>query len=263
MDHAHKENDLLEKNWGDGAKPYDGDALCKLEPAIKPGLPGAMHFECDSHVNPSLLVDNWTAMNKAQGVTYIENCTVTGFIKESGTISAIKTSNGTVEADAFVLATGALGPILAKELGHKLHIQPGKGYSITTSRPERCPETPMIFHDHRVAVTPFKEAYRIGSTMEFSGYDTNLNPKRLKLLESGASHYLHEPRGEKTLSEWYGWRPMNSTGIPTICRSSNHSNMLMAVGHSMLGTSMGPATGKLIMEIVTGQEPHVDAAPYA
>jgi D-amino-acid dehydrogenase len=263
MGHAEKEAALLKTHWDIPTTIYDGAGLCKLEPALKAGLAGAVHFETDAHVNPSRLMTHWRALNEQQGVEYREQCRVSDFVIEGGRIKSVKTSSGEVDADAVVLATGALGPVLGKILGEKLHIQPGKGYSITTNRPSRCAEIPMIFHDHRVAVTPFQETYRLGSTMEFNGYNTELNEKRIELLKTGASHYLDEPLGDSALSRWYGWRPMSASGIPRIGKGRSVKNAYVAAGHSMLGTSMGPATGKLIAELITGQEPHLDPQPYS
>src|SRR5260370_18486584 len=96
-------------------------------------------------------------------------------------------------ADAFVVATGAWTALLNHALGCRIPIEPGKGYSLTMARPSRCPQIPMIFMEHKVAVTPLQSGYRLGSTMEFAGYDATLNRTRLELLRSGAQPYLREP----------------------------------------------------------------------
>src|SRR5205823_5030715 len=133
-----------------------------------------------------------------------------------------------------------------------------KGYSITMRRPDPCPAVPLIFEETRVAVTPMRSGYRLGSTMEFAGYDTSLNRARLDLLRDGARPYLQEPFGEPVLEEWYGWRPMTSDGKPLIGRSPALDNVVLAAGHNMLGMAMGPATGRLVAELLGGEEPHVD-----
>jgi D-amino-acid dehydrogenase len=120
----------------------------------------------------------------------------------------------------------------------------------------------MIFMEHKVAVTPLRSGYRLGSTMEFAGYDATLSRKRLELLRSGARPYLHEPYCEPVEEEWYGWRPMTPDGKPVIDRAPGMSNVYIAAGHNMLGLSMAPATGKLIAEMVSGTEPHVDPTPF-
>ncbi|MCA9045883.1 MAG: FAD-dependent oxidoreductase, partial [Planctomycetaceae bacterium] len=157
---------------------------------------------------------------------------------------------------------GSWTPFLNKELGCSIPIQPGKGYSITMARPARCPRYPMILEECHVAITPFHEGYRVGSTMEFAGYDTSLNPRRLSYLRTGASQYLHEPTAEPVEEEWYGWRPMTWDGKPYIDRSPRFENVWVAAGHNMLGISMGPSTGKLIAELLDGTPTHIDISPF-
>ena len=120
----------------------------------------------------------------------------------------------------------------------------------------------MIFPQHRVAMTPMQSGYRLGSTMEFSGYDTSINRRRIELLKKGAEPNLSEPYGDYVEEEWYGWRPMIYHGIPIIDTSPRMDNVLVATGHNMLGLSMGPATGKLVSELVAGKPTHVSAKPY-
>ena len=115
----------------------------------------------------------------------------------------------------------------------------------------------------RVGVTPMPSGYRLGSTMEFAGYDSTLRRERLDLLRAGASHYLREPTAEPVEEEWWGWRPMVYDGKPIIDRSPAFDNVLIAAGHGMLGLSMAPATGKLVAELSGGATPHIDPGPYA
>ena len=99
--------------------------------------------------------------------------------------------------------------------------------------------------------------------MEFAGYDTTLNRRRLGLLREGARPYLHEPECEPVEEEWYGWRPMTYDSRPIIDRSPALANVVIAAGHNMLGLSMAPVTGKLVAELLGGLTPHLDPAPYA
>ena len=103
-----------------------------------------------------------------------------------------------------------------------------------------------------MAVTPFQSGYRLGSTMEFAGYDESIRPERLQLLKDGATGYLREPYCEPVLEEWFGWRPMTYDSLPIIDRSPKYENVMIAAGHNMLGLSMAPATGKLVAELVGG-----------
>ena len=175
----------------------------------------------------------------------------------------VETTQGNLQADVFVVASGAWTPMLREHLGCTVPIQPGKGYSITMPRPKICPQIPLIFPEHRVAVTPMNSGYRLGSIMEFAGYDESIKPQRLQLLRSGAEQYLLEPYCEPELETWYGWRPMTYDSLPVIDASPKWGNVWIAAGHNMLGLSMAPVTGRLIKELINGEPTHLDVAPYS
>jgi D-amino-acid dehydrogenase len=263
MDHYAETDRLLRESFAMPARRFDGDAVVSLEPALKPGLAGGWLYEGDAHLRPDRLMAEWRRVLEGRGVTVRENCHVKGFVRARGWARAVATEQGDLGADAFVLATGAWTPLLNRHLGCRIPIQPGKGYSITMPRPARCPTIPLIFEEHRVAVTPMQSGYRLGSTMEFAGYDSTLNRERLELLKDAARQYLHEPYCEPVEEEWFGWRPMTFDGKPILDRSPARSNVLIAAGHNMLGLSMAPATGKLVAELLSGQKPHLDPTPYS
>ena len=258
---------MLREEFGVGAAPYSGSDALKLEPALKPGIAGAWHYEGDCHLRPDKLMAELRSRLASRGVEFIESTSVSGF--ESGGRGATHVRGAgqhgatvTVAADHFVVATGAMTPFLNKHLGVRVPIQPGKGYSITMPKPARVPLHPVIFDDSHVAVTPMETGYRIGSTMEFVGYNTAINPKRLGLLTDAAEKYLHDPSGGAAVEEWFGWRPMTWDGRPIIDRSPAHRNVWIAAGHSMLGLSLATGTGRLIAELLGGGDTHVDPSPF-
>lgn len=206
---------------------------------------------------------SWRRVLQKAGVELRERCEVKGFQRHGQRATGIVTPTGPLTADAFVVAAGALTPLLATELGCRIPIQPGKGYSITMRRPARCPVLPLIFLETHVAVTPHADGYRLGSMMEFAGYDPVVDPRRLQLLRDGASPYLHEPYCEPVEEQWCGWRPMTYDSVPIIDRSPIMNNVMIAAGHNMLGLSMSPATGRLVAELLSGTPPHIDPAPYS
>lgn len=254
---------LLREHFQLGAQRIGADELCDFEPALKPGLAGAWFYQNDAHLRPDRLMAGWRQVLQRLGVDIIENLHVDGFVTSDGAAVAVRTRSGEWAADAFVVATGAWTPLLERQLGSTIPIQPGKGYSITMARPARCPRRPVLFPEHRVGVTPMKSAYRLGSTMEFAGYDPSLRRRRLELLRRGAEPYLVEPWADPVEEEWFGWRPMTYDGMPIIDRSPAMGNVFIAAGHNMLGLSMSPATGKLVAELLTGQPPHIDPLPYS
>ncbi len=260
--HYAETDHLLSQSFARPARRFDGDALQKLEPALKPGsVSGGYLYDCDAQLRPDVLMTELRKLLTNRGVRFAEQAEMTGFTCEGGHAVAVTTSKGDFRAESFLVATGAWTPLLQSHLGGKLPILPGKGYSITLKRPEVCPTFPMIFEEHRVAISPFASGFRIGSTMEFTGYDDTLNRSRLQLLRDGASHYLNDTDAP-AFEEWWGWRPMTYDGLPIIDRSKLHPNVLIAAGHGMLGLSMATGTGKLVQELLTGEPPHVDALAY-
>jgi D-amino-acid dehydrogenase len=253
----------LRQHFGLNATSYNSQQLTELEPALKPGLAGGFHYTSDAHLHPDKLMTSWRKLLCERGVEIHEHCDFLGFTRHDYHATAVRTSKGEITADGFVIAAGAWTPLLNLELGCKIPIQPGKGYSLTMPRPDRCPRIPLIFEEHRVAVTPMQSGYRLGSIMEFAGYDMSLNPRRLELLRSGAIHYLHEPTCDPIVEEWCGLRPMTYDSKPIIGRSPVVENVYLAAGHNMLGLSMAPATGKLIAEMLNHETPHIAPDPYS
>ncbi|MEM9701237.1 MAG: FAD-dependent oxidoreductase, partial [Planctomycetota bacterium] len=177
-----------------------------------------------------------------------------------------------------------------RALGVQVPVAPGKGYSLTLHLeehgidPAAVPHVPMLLPEVRVAVTPHvggsgsngkprPAALRLGSVMEFAGYDPSIARKRLALLTRGASKFLNvpsePPRDDHPAGDnrWAGWRPMTPDGVPLIGpapggRDGRADNLYVAAGHNMLGLSMAPSTGRLIAEMVTNAAPHLDPTLY-
>jgi D-amino-acid dehydrogenase len=253
---------LMSETFHCPARRLDPDELLELEPALKPGLAGGWYYHDDAHLRPDKLMSAWHRLLESNGATTRAQCGLKGFEGRNGHVKSAMTAQGELTADVFILATGAWTPLLNEQLGCRIPIQPGKGYSLTMPRPSVCPQLPLIFPETRVAVTPFQSGYRLGSTMEFAGYDESLRPERLQLLKDGAAPYLREPYCEPVQEQWYGWRPMTYDSLPIIDRSPKYDNVFIAAGHNMLGLSMAPATGKLVAELVSGSTPHIDPTPY-
>lgn len=262
FDAYSKTNDLLAKEFHLPAEKWDRRELCEKEPALRDDLAGGWFYADDAHVRPDLLMRSLKSLLISRGVEIQEQCEFQGFGGDGSAVQSARCGGRDLRADAFVVAAGAWTPMLEQHLRCRIPIQPGKGYSLTMARPAVCPSIPMIFPETRVAVTPFADGYRLGSTMEFTGYDTTINRSRLQLLRDGAAPFLREPYCDPVEEEWWGWRPMTYDSLPIIDRSPLAANVFIAAGHSMLGLTLGAATGRLITELVTGQQPHVDIRPF-
>ena len=98
--------------------------------------------------------------------------------------------------------------------------------------------------------------------MEFSGFDEQLNARRLAALERGAAEYLLEPVGAQVRERWYGWRPMSCDDIPIIGAVPGRRGLWLATGHGMMGMGMSAGTAQLVADLVCGRAPAIDPAPY-
>ena len=263
FEHYATTDRLLREQFGVPAERYDAAEVVALEPALRAdAVSGGYLYRSDAQLRPDVLMRELRRVLDRLGVEVREDCELTGFAHAGPTATAARTTRGDIPASAFVVAAGAWVPLLNRHLGCRIPIVPGKGYSVTMPRPTVCPAYPMIFEEHRVAVSPFRSGFRIGSTMEFAGYDATLNRGRLGLLRDAAKLYLRDPGTGPAAEEWWGWRPMVYDGLPVIDRSPSYGNVLVAAGHGMLGLSMAPATGRLVAELLTGRPPHVDPAAY-
>ncbi|MFZ5657800.1 MAG: NAD(P)/FAD-dependent oxidoreductase, partial [Pseudomonadota bacterium] len=142
-------------------------------------------------------------------------------------------------------------------------VQPGKGYSITYDAPALAPRRPLVLRERSVCVTAWASGFRLGSTMEFSGFDASLNARRLAALERGAAEYLHVPAGPAARERWYGWRPMCVDDVPILGPVPQHDGLWLATGHGMMGMGMSAGTGQLLADLMTGRAPAIDPAPYS
>jgi D-amino-acid dehydrogenase len=248
---------------GIAAVPLRGDEVEAMEPALLPGVAGGILHADDAQLRPDLLVDGLARRVRECGGTIEAGAAVEDFDCASERIETVRTSRGTFSGERIVMALGAWTPQLAAKLDLKVPIQPGKGYSITMSRPEPCPRRALVLHEPSVCVTAWTSGFRLGSTMEFSGYDERLNHTRLDALRRGASAYLRAPVGAELREEWWGWRPMSVDEVPLIGPVHRWNNLLLATGHGMLGVSMSAATAELVASLLADERSVLDAAAYA
>jgi D-amino-acid dehydrogenase len=267
-----KAAEFTQREFGIGPNRVAGDDLLQIEPALRPGLAGGWHWMTDSHLRPDRLMTALRKLLEGRGVAIQEGVQVNDIEVAAGRAAAIETTSGRMTAELFIVAAGAESPAFARRLGCKLPIQPGKGYSITMPRPQNAPKVPLIFEEYHVAVTPWPSGLRIGSTMEFAGYDRTINRRRIDLFKRAAAEYLvgqtstsgsPSANGEPTIEEWYGWRPMTYDDLPCIGTAPKAQNVVIATGHGMIGVASGSATGKLAAELAIGSTPHLDAGPFS
>jgi D-amino-acid dehydrogenase len=250
------------KPFGLDAVPLIGDELLRIEPALREDIYGAWFHKGDSHLRPDRLLPAWRQVLQKMGTLIEENCRVENLVTGNSRIQRAQTTNGDYSADEYVLAAGAWTPQIARRLKLNIPVQAGKGYSLTMARPPLCPKIPCYFYEKSVVATPWKSGFRLGGTMEFSGFNSDIDARRIQNLISAANEYLKEPMGKTAVEQWVGMRPMVYDDLPIIDRAPNQHNLMVATGHGMSGISMATSTGKLVAEMIIGHRPHIDPAAY-
>lgn len=273
MDAFAAQDEMLRDEYGIAARRIEGTDLAKFEPALREGLAGAYHYADDASIRPDALTANWAKWLTAAGVRFEENRRVRSVRSIGDRVAAVVTDVGEITADHYVFATGAWSARLEADLDCPIPVEPAKGYSMTIPRPGIVPRHPMVFSEHRVAVTPFDDGFRVGSMMELAGFDTSVPPRRIRQLAESAGCYLRElselneefkePVGHPVHETWYGWRPLTWDSLPIIGRLPRRRNAVLATGHHMLGMTMAPATGRLVAELVSDEVPHIDPTPFS
>ncbi|MCP4974692.1 MAG: FAD-dependent oxidoreductase [Maribacter sp.] len=252
------------KHLGLEVEMLNKQQLNVIEPNAKIDAMGAIHYECDGHMTPTEFMPKMISFLKGTGVTINANEEVLDIDSINNKIQQVITSKGVYKADEVVLAAGSWSGILAKKLKLKLPLQAGKGYRINLERPTGI-TIPAILMEAKVAVTPMKGFTRLAGTMEFSGINTTIRKERVEAIASAAQYFYPEielTSGEKAGAQ-SGLRPVSPDGLPYIGKSNSIANLTFATGHAMMGWSLGPATGKLVTEIIDGKKTSMNISPFA
>lgn len=254
-----RETAHLANKIGIEAHLLSAEEVQKLEPDVKVKVRGGVYFPGDGHLTPQALVSQLITFLKVRGVTFQTQTTVEDFIIESERIKLIKTSKGEFYFDEVVIAAGSWSGLLAAKLDLSLPMQAGKGYSFTLQKVKKNIRIPSIFLEARVAITPMGNTLRFGGTMEISGVDHTISMNRVKGIVDSIPRYYPDMKVAMPMKEnvWHGLRPCSPDGLPYIGRSKKIRNLILATGHSMMGVSLGPGTGKLISEIVNQENPSI------
>ncbi len=244
------------------AEVLDARQTAALDPGVTMDIAGAVYFPKDCHLSPSRFMQSLEDSLTKAGAQFHWETEVTGFVREGNRLAAVKTARGELPVDEVVLAGGSWSPLLAQQLGLRIPMQAGKGYSLTVRQPRQLPELCSIFTEARVAVTPMDGTLRFGGTMEIAGLNEDITARRVQGIIKAAPRYFPEFRIDDFagIQPWRGLRPCSPDGMPYMGRTAKWSNLTIATGHSMMGLSLAPGTGRLMAQVIDGEKPDMDLA---
>lgn len=231
---------------------------------IETNVAGAVYFKCDSHIYPGKLLTAIIDHLKNNNTVILDNTEIINFELKNGEITTVITKDKKFEADYFVLSGGMWSNKLSGKLNINIPLQSGKGYSITLQNFKNPPKYPSLLLETRAAVTPMGNDLRLAGTMELGSNNDKINFKRVKGYLSRMKDYYPgiDPIIPNAKEIWFGHRPCSPDGLPYIGRSKMFKNLIFATGHAMMGLSLGPATGKLVQEIIDDKKTSVNLTPF-
>ena len=232
-----------------------GQQVQDMEPDVRMSVRGGVFFPGDAHLNPGQFMQSLVAYLRQQGVTILEGYTVRDLIKTENRVTAVRVGQSDYSVDAVVIAGGAWSPELAGRVGLRLPIQGGKGYSFMLKDVVNPIRVPAIMLEARATATPIGPDLRFAGTLEVAGTDMTVNMNRVRGIVQSINNYYPDIPVEMPAIEtvWRGLRPCSPDGLPYIGYAPQHENVILATGHGMMGVSLGPATGKLVAELLTGK----------
>ncbi len=233
-------------------EPVWGTALRDLEPALTEAATGGYWLQGEQYVMPDSLSSGLVEFLAARNVEIRANTAVTGFERDGQRVRAVRTVNDRIEVDAVVIAAGVWSARVAQMAGVRVPIQGGKGYSLDYAPPPSCVRHALYLHEVRVAVTPLNGLVRLAGTMEFSGLNDRIHPKRAAAIARAGATYLRDwPTDPKAARISSGLRPMTPDGLPIIGFVPGFRNLVIATGHAMLGVTLAPATAEAVANLLS------------
>ena len=244
-----------QREQGGEADWVEGEALKALEPALGPRVRGAVYTSDDLNVDPGLVTQAIGRAAERAGVDIRTNVAVGGFRKRSGRVESILTSNGSVTADAVVLAAGPWTGALATKLGFPLKTPPMRGqmlaYRTTAVRHAIWGEDGYLVP--KLALSGAEGTGGLlfaGATVEDAGFRKHTTKRALAGLRAMATRLVPALRHTEVAGAWAGLRPGSEDGWPVIGRLPTCENVYVATGHFRNGILLAPVTGKAVTQLV-------------
>lgn len=246
---------------GESYDVLNKDEIRDLEPDLAPIFEVALRAHGNGHCRNPLRLSQALAERIAREGGQVLRAEVNGFDLDGGRIEAVRTDRGNIRPRAVVIASGMWSKTLAKLLGHRVPLESQRGYHVTIADPGKAPRNMLMVLDKKIAITPMETGVRIAGTVELAGLEALPNYERAEIFLGLGQTILPGLRIEQH-TEWMGHRPCLPDSLPVIGRAPNLANAFFAFGHGHLGLLGAAPTGRVIAQIVAGEAPMIDLAPY-
>jgi D-amino-acid dehydrogenase len=263
---AGRDNMKLLSDQGVAARILDADALAALEPALAPikdRFAGAIHTPNDEAGDARKFTVALAAVCRDRGVEFRLGTGIARLHRAGDRVSGVETDQGSVKGDAYVMALGSYSPIVAGSIGVKLPIYPVKGYSLTFPivDPTAAPTHFGVDEANLVAFARLGDRLRLTATADIAGYDTEYAPGDFAPMLRVAKELFPRAVAYDRPEYWACLRPMTPDG-PPIVGASPLKNLWLNTGHGHIGWTMACGSSRLLLDLMAGRKPEIDATPF-
>lgn len=255
------EQERLHTLYGLRHEPLTPSQFQKLEPHLSPDATGAILFPDTASVSdPSALVKAYADLFLRRGGVFIDADAST--LEQAGTHWSVKTAEGVVAAAQAVVAMGPWSADLLARLGVRVPLAVKRGYHMHyRPRGNATLQRPVQDSERGFVLAPMARGIRLTTGAEFALRDAPATPRQLAMAEPAARELF--PLEERLDPEpWLGARPCLPDMIPVIGPVPQQPGLWANFAHHHLGLTLGPVTGRLISELMTGESPFTDPRPY-
>lgn len=237
-----------------GLTPLSTDELRALAPQINPGSLEFFLLE-EASFDAWDLAEALPAAVRAAGVHIQQHTPVLRARAEKSAVH-VETAQGDVSASVFLNAAGAWAPTLDASLP----VFPRKGHMLTVELPGDA-QTQCVLRTDAIYIVPRGlNRYTIGSTVEDAGFDRSVDPEHIQGLFHKAASLWPPLREAQTVESWVGFRPASDDGLPIL--DTTAENCWVATGHFRNGILLGPATGRVLSQWMSGRAPEIDLTAF-
>ena len=231
-----------------------------LEPHIKKIYHGGVLYPSARHAkNPGkILLKLYDLFLKKGGYFKRENVETINFSSDNKPI--IKTNLNSYTFDKAAVACGAFSKKLTDQLDEKIPLDTERGYHVHFKGYDHLLSRPIIFLNRGFGITPMEQGLRVVGTVEFGGLGAPASKKRILNLVNNAKYLF--PELTKHYDEWLGFRPTLPDCLPVIGPSKNYKNLFYSFGHHHLGWTLGAISGKIISNMIAGENTNLDLSAY-
>ena len=264
LDNEQEEALSWAEKWQSNLQVIDNKEIKVIEPELSSALSanGGIWMPEIRQVRNPRLVKAAKEYLLNQGVSFVEQTQVTGFVEQGGKVKGVKTSSGEFYADKVLLAGGAWSSKLLKNININIDVEPVKGQMILFKTEPGTIKRITLSEDRYVI--PRKDGrVLVGSTLEHSGFDKALSDSARKELIAEASRIIPILANAEVEHHWAGLRPGSTNGIPYICEVQEHEGLYINTGHFRNGVVLGPASARLAADLILKLQPILEPGMYS